>query len=74
MLKSIAFLTSSNYQSVLNKCPDFLDEFRILKPIFLEYSVNLIKTNWRDPLIDWKSFSAIIPKACWDYMCYRFNL
>lgn len=70
MLKSIAFLTSSNYQSILNKCPDFLDEFQILKPIFLEYGANLIKTDWRDPSIDWKSFSIIIPKACWDYMTY----
>lgn len=70
MLKSIAFLTSSNYQSVLERCPDFLDEFEILQPIFLEYNINLIKENWRDPSIDWKSFTAVIPKACWDYMLY----
>lgn len=70
MLKSIAFLTSFNYESTLAKCPDFLDEFNVLQPIFRKYEVNLIKTDWRDPLIDWKSFSAIIPKACWDYMLY----
>lgn len=70
MPKSIAFLVSSNYQSVLDKCPDFLDEFQVLRPIFREYDINLVKADWRDPGVDWWSFAAVIPKGCWDYTLY----
>ena len=71
MTKTIAFLISDNYQSVLTKCPEFLDEFNLLAPIFAEHDFELIKTNWRDETVDWKKFAIILPKACWDYPQHR---
>lgn len=73
MKKPIAFLISSNYQSILDKCPDFLDEFKLLQPIFLEDGIDLIKVDWRDPNIDWKNFHCIVPKGCWDYMLHALE-
>jgi glutathione synthase/RimK-type ligase-like ATP-grasp enzyme len=66
-MKKIAFLASPRYKFILEKCPDFIDEFEVLKTEFARFGVKLIIADWQDQSIDWKSFDKVIPKACWDY-------
>jgi len=70
MKKRIAFLSSSNYQDIIDQCPDFINEFELLHPLFANLDAELIKVNWRDPSIQWDSFHALTPKACWDYAAH----
>ena len=67
MGKKIAFLISDSYQDVLDQCPEFLDEFKLLQPLFTEHGVSLVKANWRNPAVHWESYDLVIPKGCWDY-------
>lgn len=69
MSKLIAYLIA-NDSTLLTQHPAMLDEFEILEPIFANYNMRLIKTPWRDPSIDWQSFTTIFPKACCDYALY----
>jgi hypothetical protein len=70
MKKQIAFLTSSNYQSIVAACPDFVNEFQLLQPIFSELNADLVQVDWRNAAIDWKKFDVLTPKACWDYAAH----
>lgn len=67
MKQKIAFLISENYHTLIQKCPDFLDEFKLLSPIFADLGAELIQVDWRDAAQDWQKFSLLTPKACWDY-------
>jgi hypothetical protein len=66
-MKQIAFLASPNYDSTLKKCPDFIDEFALLRHSFHEQKAKLIRVDWRDETVDWNQYERVIPKACWDY-------
>lgn len=66
-MKKIAFLASPNYHTILSDSPAFVDELKLLQPVFLERNAELISADWRDSKIDWQAFDVIIPKACWDY-------
>lgn len=67
MKKKIAFLTSDNYFIKLEQCPDFINEFALLQPVFQQLDAELILADWQDPSIDWQQFNTLIPKACWNY-------
>ncbi len=67
MNKKIAFLTYKDAHAFLKTCPDFLDEYTLLKPYFHDFHWDLCLIDWQDKYVNWKEFDLIIPKRCWNY-------
>ena len=63
----VAFLASANYTEILAECPGCVNEFNLFKEAFLTLGQELVAVDWKDPSINWKQFSRVVPKAAWDY-------
>jgi hypothetical protein len=70
MTQSIAYLIAEDYEFIQEKHPQFEEEFQRIQSTFAKYDKQLIKIPWRYNTVDWTSFAAVIPKACWDYVYY----
>jgi len=67
-MRSIAYITALNYQKILKRYPQFLDEFNVFKAIFSKYEINLVQQHWQDQNVNWQSYAGIFLKSCWDYV------
>ncbi len=66
--KPVAFLIVKDYLAHIADCPDFIDEYEYLKPLFKEQNVDLVLVDWQDARVNLSQFQFLIPKCVWNYM------
>ncbi len=73
MKKKIAFLTYQDAYAFLKTCPDFLDEYALLRPYFNDFDSDLFLVDWQDKSINWREFDLVIPRRCWNYSDHHMD-
>jgi glutathione synthase/RimK-type ligase-like ATP-grasp enzyme len=59
-MKNIAYVTS-------DKDPQLTTDDKLAIPFLEQRGITVTATIWDEPLIDWKSFEAVIIRSPWDY-------